>query len=66
MRKLRVWSAASSTGEEPYTIAFTIADALEGADVDWRILATDISTKVLAKAEAGTFCRQQTNRIGAR
>jgi len=55
MRKLRVWSAASSTGEEPYTIAFTIADALEGGGVDWRILATDISTKVLAKAEAGTF-----------
>jgi chemotaxis protein methyltransferase CheR len=58
MRKLRVWSAASSTGEEPYTIAFTIADALESADnagVDWRILATDISTKVLAKAEAGIF-----------
>jgi chemotaxis protein methyltransferase CheR len=58
MHKLRVWSAASSTGEEPYTIAFTIADALENADraeVDWRILATDISTKVLAKAEAGIF-----------
>jgi chemotaxis protein methyltransferase CheR len=55
MRKLRIWSAASSTGEEPYTIAFTIADALENADVDWRILATDISTKVLAKAEAGIF-----------
>jgi chemotaxis protein methyltransferase CheR len=55
MRKLRVWSAASSTGEEPYTIAFTIADALENADVDWRILASDISTKVLAKAEAGVF-----------
>jgi chemotaxis protein methyltransferase CheR len=34
-------------------------------DVDWRILATDISTKVLAKAEAGDFCRQQTDRIGA-
>jgi chemotaxis protein methyltransferase CheR len=55
MRHLRVWSAASSTGEEPYTIAFTIADALDGAEVDWRILATDISTKVLAKAEAGIF-----------
>jgi chemotaxis protein methyltransferase CheR len=58
MRRLRVWSAASSTGEEPYTIAFTIADALDNADnaeVDWRILASDISTKVLAKAEAGVF-----------
>ena len=55
MRRLRVWSAASSTGEEPYTIAFTIADTLENAVVDWRILATDISTKVLAKAEAGVF-----------
>jgi len=55
MRRLRVWSAAASTGEEPYSIAFTIADTLEGAAVDWRILGTDISTKVLAKAETGIF-----------
>jgi len=64
MRKLRIWSAASSTGEEPYTIAFTIADALENAEVDWRILATDISTKVLAKAEAGIFSDSKLTGLG--
>jgi chemotaxis protein methyltransferase CheR len=53
--RLRLWSAASSTGEEPYTIAFTVAEVLEDEAVDWRILATDISTQVLAKAEAGIF-----------
>lgn len=56
-RKLRVWSAACSTGEEPYTIAFTLLDAL-GADArtwDVRILATDINTRVLESAANGVY-----------
>ena len=53
-RRFRLWSAASSSGEEPYSIAMTMLDTL-GPDYDVRILATDISTKVLAQATAGVY-----------
>ncbi len=49
--RIRVWCAASSTGEEPYTIAMVLAETL-GLGFDWKLLATDISTNVL-----GTACR---------
>jgi chemotaxis protein methyltransferase CheR len=54
-KRLRVWCAASSSGEEPYTLAMTIDQALAGTSVDWKILATDISTKILATAQAGIY-----------
>lgn len=54
-RHPRIWSAASSSGEEPYSIAFTLNDIPEAGEMDWRILATDISTRVLKKAEEGRF-----------
>ena len=54
-KRLRVWCAASSSGEEPYTLAMTIDQALVGTSVDWKILATDISTKILATAQAGIY-----------
>ncbi|MGC4000676.1 MAG: CheR family methyltransferase [Anaeromyxobacter sp.] len=53
--RLRFWSAASSSGEEAYTMAITIADTLADAHVDWRILGTDISTRILVAAEAATY-----------
>jgi chemotaxis protein methyltransferase CheR len=55
-RPFKVWSAAGATGEEPYSIAFYLAEkfSLE-AGWDWRILATDISTRALAKAKAGLY-----------
>lgn len=52
--RFRVWCAAASTGEEPYTLAITLAKAL-GEDCDKRILATDISTRALAVARQGSY-----------
>ena len=49
-----VWCCASSTGEEPYTIAMTVTEAL-GNNPAARILATDLDTNVLAKADAGVY-----------
>jgi chemotaxis protein methyltransferase CheR len=63
-QRLRVWSAASSTGEEPYSIAFVLDEVLESGTVDWRILATDISTRVLKTAESGVFPEQKLTSLG--
>ena len=51
-----IWSAACSTGEEPYTIAFTVMEKMLPADYGkLRILATDISTKALDSARRATY-----------
>jgi chemotaxis protein methyltransferase CheR len=50
----RIWCAAASTGEEPYSIAMTVAEAL-GENAPARILATDIDTQVLACAARGVY-----------
>ena len=50
---LRIWSAACSSGEEPYTIAMTLADL--PAPIDFGIVASDMSTKVLATAKSGVY-----------
>ncbi|MET0535193.1 MAG: protein-glutamate O-methyltransferase [Steroidobacter sp.] len=51
--KIRIWSAACSSGEEPYSIAMLLADVL--GNVEWEVMASDLSTTVLAKARAGHF-----------
>lgn len=57
-RSLRLWSAACSSGEEPYSIAMTVRAAMSEADIkawDVRILGTDIDTTILAQAKQGVY-----------
>lgn len=53
-KRFRIWCAAASSGEEPYTIALTAREAL-GPKADVKILATDISTRVLDTARRGRY-----------
>lgn len=57
----RVWSAACSTGEEPYTIAMVLANVL--GDRPWEILASDISTRVLEQAVTGHYAIERAKDI---
>lgn len=64
--ELRIWCAAASTGQEPYTIAMTVCEALSESQIkNTKMLATDIDLEVLKKATAGLYeekncqdCRQ--------
>ncbi|MCY1646488.1 protein-glutamate O-methyltransferase CheR [Caulobacter sp. SL161] len=54
--RLRLWSAASSSGQEPYSMAFTVLSVWpNAADLDIRILGTDIDTNVLATGRAAVY-----------
>lgn len=57
----RVWSAASSSGEEAYSIAMVLADCLDGAP--WEVLGTDISTRVLHSACAAHYSMERARNI---
>lgn len=55
-RNLRVWCAASSTGEEPYSLAMVIHDFFDGAPgLDIKLLATDLDTNVLELGRQGVY-----------
>jgi chemotaxis protein methyltransferase CheR len=52
-KPLRIWSAACSSGEEPYSIAMLLDDVLGNAP--WEVVASDLSTRVLEKARSGLY-----------
>ncbi|MFP4076318.1 MAG: CheR family methyltransferase [Halochromatium sp.] len=60
---VRIWCAAASTGEEPYSIAITLAETLGPRAADARVLATDIDTEALAKARAGIYPLEQVHKM---
>ena len=64
-KDLRIWCGAASTGEEPYMIAMVLADffGLERNQWDTKVLATDISTKVLKQAIAGIYNGEQLKNL---
>ncbi|RJG01194.1 CheR family methyltransferase [Noviherbaspirillum sedimenti] len=61
VQTFRVWSAACSTGEEPYSIAMVLADCL--ANGLWEVLGSDISTRVLQRACTGHYPTERTGHI---
>lgn len=65
-RRLRLWSAGTASGEEAYTLAMCVREAFPVHEHwDIRILATDIDTRVLARAEQGEYTLEQAERIPA-
>lgn len=63
-KRVRFWSAGTSSGEEAYTVAMTVREAFPISESwDIRILATDIDTRVLAHAENGEYTAEQAARI---
>lgn len=65
-KKIRIWSAASSTGQEPYSIAITIREFCEAdsrvSPGGFEIMATDISQTALGNAKAGSYDRLEISR----
>ncbi|HXW62166.1 MAG TPA: protein-glutamate O-methyltransferase CheR [Candidatus Acidoferrales bacterium] len=65
-RNLRIWSAGCSTGEEPYSIAITVLDALKFAEAwEIEILATDVSRRALRHAERGVYSKRTLEGLSA-
>jgi chemotaxis protein methyltransferase CheR len=62
--RVRIWSAGCSAGQEPYSLAFTVLGLCpEAAKLNLRILATDVDTEILAKAERGTYPEEERKAV---
>lgn len=63
-KKLRIWSAGCSTGEEPYTLAMVLSECAEAnPELSFSILATDISTQVLTLAKRAVYAEDRIEGI---
>jgi chemotaxis protein methyltransferase CheR len=65
-RRLRLWSAGCSAGQEPYSLALTLLDLCpDAARLDIRILASDVDPVILARAEAGIYSDDEVKSLPA-
>ncbi len=64
-RPLQIWSAASATGEEPYSMAMTLCEAFGTLTPPAHIVATDLDTGVLAKAREGIYSAERITGVAA-
>lgn len=60
-KPFRVWSAASSSGEEPYSLAMLLADVL--GESPWELLGSDISSRILERARSGLYAMERNEGI---
>lgn len=62
-KPLRLWCSASSTGEEPYSMAMTVVETFGNFDAPVSIIASDLDTSVLATAEKGVYTADRVERL---
>lgn len=62
-KRIRIWSAGCSSGQEPFSIAMTLLDALPAGTRDMRILATDIDPAILSRARRGHYPKEDCETV---